>query len=126
MAHRNTSEFVRNLRASIAKWKQEQLQDITQDFQDTMKLNQYIQLTGKAYNMLKMYIDTQGTSKMDSLLQTIVDSIGPLNELSMEEQMLVEDALTHDLLEYPFTYNTNLINSFDKRNVLNTNIVPNK
>ena len=126
MSHRNTSEFVRNLRASIAKWKQEQLQDITQDFQDTMKLNQYIQLTGKAYNMLKMYIDTQGTSKIDSLLQTIVDSIGPLNELSMEEQMLVEDALTHDLLEYPFTYNTNLINSFDKRNVLNTNIVPNK
>jgi hypothetical protein len=126
MPLRNSSEFLRSLRASIAKWKQEQLHDITQDYQDTTKLNQYIQLTGIAYTMLKEYLDTQGKHKVDSLLNSIIDAIGPLNELTMEEQMLVEDALTHDLLEYPFTYNTLLINSFDKQNVLNTNIIPNK
>lgn len=126
MTERNSALFLRNFRSVLAKWKQDQLQDITQDYQDTMKLNLYIQLTGKAYNLLKDYLNKQNRYKVDSLLESIVDAIGPVEELSMEEQMLVEDALTHDLLEYPFTYNTNLIDKFDKRNILNTNIIPNK
>ena len=118
--------FIQNLRYVVAQWKHDQLRDITQEYQDTMKLNQYIKLTGLAYTMLKQYVDSQGTTKTDPLLKTILDAIGPLETLSIEEQILVEDVLTRDLLEYPFTYNTALINSFDKRNVLNTNIIPNK
>lgn len=76
--------------------------------------------------MLKKHIDTQGKSSTDPILSSIVESIGSLDDLTMEQQILVEDALTRDLLEYPFTYNTNLINSFQKSNILNTNIIPNK
>ncbi len=76
--------------------------------------------------MLKNYIQTHGKSQVDSMLKSILESIGPVDDLSLEEEMLVEHALTHDLLEYPFTYNTSLINSFQKSNILNTNIIPNK
>jgi hypothetical protein len=126
MAQRDSDEFLRTLRSAIGKWKQEQLLDVIQDAQDTRKLNDYLKLTGLAYQMLKKYIETQGKSPVDPLLETILESIGSLDTLTIEEQILVEDALTHDLLEYPFTYNTKLINSFQTSNILNTNIIPNK
>lgn len=126
MAQRDRTGFIRNLRVAIAQWKHQQLQDITQEYQDTMKLNQYLKLTGLAYNILKEYLDSQGNSKTDSLLKPIIDAIGPVENLSIEDQILVEDAFTHDLLEYPFTYNTSLIDTFDKRNIVTTNIIPNK
>lgn len=126
MTHRDIDEFVRNLRQAIGAWKQEQLIHITKETQDTQKLNEYLKLTGLAYQMLKKHIDTQGKSSTDPILSSIVESIGSLDDLTMEQQILVEDALTRDLLEYPFTYNTNLINSFQKSNILNTNIIPNK
>ena len=126
MAQRDIDDFVRNLRKAIGVWKQEQLANVTKETQDTQRLNDYLKLTGLAYQMLKKYIDTQGKSSTDPILKSILETIGTLDDLTIEEQILVEDALTRDLLEYPFTYNTNLINSFQKSNILNTNIIPNK
>ena len=126
MAQRDIDEFIRNLRGAIGAWKQDQLGNITKETQDTQKLNEYLKLTGLAYQMLKKYIETQGKSPTDPLLATIIESIGPIDDLTIEEQILIEDSFTRDLLEYPFTYNTKLINSFQKSNVLNTNIIPNK
>lgn len=123
---RDPDEFVRNLRKTVLQWKQKQLLSSLQEDQDTMKLNDYIKLTALAHEMLKNYIQSDGKAPVDPILSEILQVIGAPSSLTAEEEMLVEDALFRDLVEYPFTYNTALINSFDKRNILNTNIVPNK
>ena len=126
MVRRDSNQFVRDIRASLAEWKQEQLLTTTQDDQNTLKLNDYLKVTGLAYQMLKKYIDSHGKAPVDPVLHTIVDTIGPLDTLSLEDQLLLEDALFRDLVEYPFSYNRSLINSFEPRNVLSTKIIPNQ
>lgn len=122
---RDTDTYIRNIRGAVAKWKERQLLNTVQEEQDTTKLNGYLKLTALAHEMLKEYIDSR-SSQTDPLLRDIVNAIGPVSGLTSEELMLLEDFLFRDLIEYPFTYNTTLINSFEKRNVLNTKIVPNK
>lgn len=126
MSQRDTDQFIQHLREAIAKWKQEQLMDSLHDEQDTTKLNGYLKITALAYEMIKTYLHSQGTERYDPSLQPIIKAIGPISGLTDEEIMLVEHYLVRDLVEYPFTYNTRLINSFEKRNILNTKIVPNK
>jgi hypothetical protein len=123
---RDPDMFIQNVRASIAKWKQAQLLNTVQEDQDTTKLNGYLKITALAYEMIKGFLDSQGTQQTDPNLRDILQAIGPLSGLTSEESMLLDDYLYRDLVEYPFTYNLRLINSFDKRNAFNTNIVPNK
>ncbi len=123
---RDPDTFIQNVRASIAKWKQAQLLNTVQEDQDTTKLNGYLKITALAYEMIKGFLDSQGTQQTDPNLRDILQAIGPLSGLTSEESMLLDDYLYRDLVEYPFTYNLRLINSFDKRNAFNTNIVPNK
>ena len=122
---RDPDEYIRNVRSAIAKWKQAQLFNSVREDQDTTKLNAYLKLTSLAHQSLKDYID-QNKRQIDPVLRDIVVAIGPISGLTSEEMMLLDDYLFRDLVEYPFTYNTHLINSFEKRNVLNTKIVPNK
>jgi hypothetical protein len=122
---RDPDDYIRNVRGTIAKWKQQQLVNTVQEDQDTTKLNSYLKLTALAHQMLKDYVDTNKPQN-DPLLRDIVSAIGPVSGLTSEEIMLLDDYLFRDLVEYPFTYNTQLINSFEKRNALNTKIVPNK
>jgi hypothetical protein len=122
---RDPDDYIRNVRATVATWKQTQLLDSLHDDQDTTKLNGYLKLTALAHQMLKDYV-TSNRSQSDPLLRDIVNAIGPISGLTSEELMLLEDSLFRDLVEYPFTYNTNLINSFEKRNTFNRKIVPNK
>jgi hypothetical protein len=122
---RDPDDYIRNVRATVATWKQTQLLDSLQDDQDTTKLNGYLKLTALAHQMLKDYV-TSNKSQSDPLLRDIVNAIGPISGLTSEELMLLEDSLFRDLVEYPFKYNTNLINSFEKRNTFNRKIVPNK
>lgn len=121
---RDPDAYLRNVRGVLATWKQAQLAGTVQDDQDTTKLNGYLKLTALAYQMLKEYLD-RPTLQLDPMLREIVDAIGPVSGLTSEETMLLEDYLFRDLVEYPFTYNTRLINSFETRNVLATKIVPN-
>ncbi len=122
----STNDFVRNLRGAISIWKQQQLMDSIKEDQDNGKLNDYLKITALAHEMLKKYIDSQGQSQIDPMLNTIIESFGNLSGLTSEERMLVDEYIFRDLVEYPFTFNVGLINSFEKRNILNTNIVPNK
>lgn len=126
MPQRDTDKFIETLRDSIAKWKQDQLLESVHDDQDTTKLNSYLKLTGLAYEMLKSYLDSQGKQPFDPILQPIVNAIGPISGLSSEDAMFLEYYLFRDLVEYPFTYNTRLIDSFEKKNILDTKIIPNK
>ena len=116
--------FVKSVRAALTKWKHEQLQNSVQQDQDTTKLNLYLKKTAIAYDMLRKYLDEK--AKVDASLQPLVDILGDPSNLNSEDERLIRDFLFRDLIEYPFTYNAALINSFGKRNVLNTNIVPNK
>lgn len=122
----STNDFVRNLRGAISIWKQQQLMDSIKEDQDNGKLNDYLKITALAHEMLKKYIDSQGQSQIDPMLNTIIESFGNLSGLTSEQRMLVDEYIFRDLVEYPFTFNVGLINSFEKRNILNTNIVPNK
>lgn len=123
---RDLDEFLHSIRSALKEWKQTQLLDLLQDRQETTRLNDYIRLTGESYYMLKDYLDSNGTSTIDPLLNPILNAIEDLSKLSDEERIALDCYLFRDLVEYPFTYNTNLINSFETKNILDTNIVPNK
>ena len=126
MGQRNSDVFLQDIRSSLKLWKQTQLVELTKEAQETIKLNDYIQMASMAYYMLKDYLDSDGKSTVDPILKPILDVIGPPSELTDEERLILDSYLFRDLVEYPFTYNTSLINSFDEIDVLNTNIVPNK
>lgn len=123
---RNSHEFLRTIRKALATWKQAQLQNSVKEDQDTMKLNLFLKQTANAYYMLKDYLDSNTAIVSDPSLRQIVEIIGDKQQLSDEQEMLLRDSLFRDLIEYPFTYNTTLINGFSNSNALNTNIVPNK
>jgi hypothetical protein len=122
----STNEFVQNLRNSISIWKQQQLIESIQEDQDNGKLNDYLKITAMAHDLLKKYVESEGKSQIDSTLNTIIQAIGNLSGLTTEQRMMLEEYIFRDLVEYPFTFNVGLINSFEQRNVLDTNIVPNK
>ena len=123
---RDSDQFLRNIRGLLGQWKQQELMEAIHDDQDTTKLNQYIKMTAFAYNMLNQYIKSNGQSKFDVSLGDILQAIGNVELLNREERMLLQEYFFNDLIEYPFTYNTSLINSFQKRNAVNTNFVPNQ
>lgn len=123
---RDSDQFLRNVRAAILQWKQSQLQSSIKEDQDTNNLNVFLKQTAVAYDTLKNYLGTPTTDLSDKSLSEILIAIGNKAELTDEEEMLLQEYLFRDLIEYPFTYNTALINSFQKTNALNTKIVPNK
>ena len=123
---KNSEQVLRNVRAAVAKWKHSYLQTSVKDDQDTTKLNLFLQQTANAYHTLKEYLDSPTASISDPSLQIILEAIGDKHALSQDDEMMLQDYLFRDLIEYPFTYNTSLINSFERTDVLNTNIVPNK
>lgn len=123
---RDSDQFLRNIRGVLGQWKQQQLTNAIHEEQDTTKLNEYIKMTSLAYDMLQEYVKSNGKSRMDVSLGDIFRAIGSVENLNREERMLLQEYLFRDLIEYPFTYNTSLINSFQKRNAVNTNFVPNQ
>jgi hypothetical protein len=123
---RESDQFLRNVRAAITQWKQSQLQNSVQDDQDTTKLNLFLEQTAVAYKNLKQYLESESYDLSDFSLSPILEAIGNKHQLSHEEEVLLREYLFRDLIEYPFTYNTTLINSFRTTNALNTKIVPNK
>jgi hypothetical protein len=120
------TEFIDKVRQEITAFKISELQSSIEEDQDTEKLNGYLKITSLAYEMLKRYVDTNGASQLDPLLRRIGIVLRNGKGLTQEEKMLVKEYLFRDLIEYPFTYNSVLINSFDKSEVFNTNIIPNK
>ena len=117
---------LRNIRIAVARWKQAQLFQSIQEDQDTTKLNDYLKITALAYDILKNYVQTGNESRLDDSLIMITSQIGPVDSLSRDEKMMLQEYLLRDLIEYPFTYNIELSNSFKKKNILDTNIIPNK
>ena len=58
--------------------------------------------------------------------EALKGALGDPTTLSMDERIQILQSLFRDLIEFRFTYDTTLINSFTPEEVLDTNIISNK
>lgn len=107
-------------RAKILEWKKKQIDDITRESQDTSVLNTYLRDSAALYKAIK--------DKLEGRTEIVGRGLDfNMNVASgMERANLLSTAYS-DLVEFPFTYNKNLIDSFPKTNSLeHAEIIPNQ
>jgi len=110
-----------DFRAKILEWKRKQIDNLTRESQDTTVLNKYLRDSADLYKTIK--------DKLEGRTE-IVGGGGidyNLNVSSGMERANLLSAAYSDLVEFPFTYSKNLINSFPKTNSLeHAEIIPNQ
>jgi len=110
-----------DFRAKILEWKKKQIDNVTRESQDTTDLNKYLRDSADLYKTIK--------DKLEGRTE-IVGGGGidyNLNVSSGMERANLLSAAYSDLVEFPFTYSKNLINSFPKTNSLeHAEIIPNQ
>jgi hypothetical protein len=110
-----------DFRAKILEWKRKQIDNVTRESQDTTVLNKYLRDSADLYKTIK--------DKLEGRTE-IVGGGGidfNLNVSSGMERANLLSAAYSDLVEFPFTYSKNLINSFPKTNSLeHAEIIPNQ
>lgn len=110
-------------RMALSQWKQKQLDTILGDKQNTTALNAYLKKTKDLYERMKNFIEKNTSSgNIDSELLT---TIGNPANFSTNTRINILHTLFRDLIEFPFTYDKTLINSFTDEEALETNIIPN-
>lgn len=119
-----TNEQSDNFRRVISQWKQKQLETLIGDDQDTLKLNAYLKKASEAYTDMKAYIEEN--KKKTTIDKVLLEALGDPTSFSTDTRINILHTLFRDLVEFPFTYDTTLINSFDGEEVLDTEIVGNK
>jgi hypothetical protein len=110
-----------DFRAKILEWKRKQIDNVTRESQDTTVLNKYLRDSADLYKTIK--------DKLEGRTEIIggggIDY--NLNVSSGMERANLLSAAYSDLVEFPFTYSKNLINSFPKTNSLeHAEIIPNQ
>jgi len=110
-----------DFRAKILEWKKKQIDNVTRESQDTTVLNKYLRDSADLYKTIK--------DKLEGRTELIggggIDY--NLNVSSGMERANLLSAAYSDLVEFPFTYSKNLINSFPKTNSLeHAEIIPNQ
>ena len=118
------SERLAQFRRVLSAWKQKELNGILGNNQDTLALNLYSKKTVQVYYALKDYIDEGSALTINE--PELTDVLGDPETLTMDERFQILQSLFRDLIEFRFTYDTELINSFNPEEKLNTNIVPNE
>lgn len=118
-----TNEHADNFRRILSEWKQSQLDALIGEDQDTLKLNAYLKKASDTYASMKEYIED---NKKGSIDKQLIEALGDPREFSTDTRINILHTLFRDLVEFPFTYDTTLINSFDGEEVLHTEIVGNK
>lgn len=113
-----------NFRKALSKWKQTQLENIIGEDQDTLALNSYLKRTSEQYEDMKNYIEEN--KKSDRLDKELLAMVGNPQEFSTDTRINILHTLFRDLIEFPFTYDTVLINSFNEDEAVKRNIVGNK
>jgi hypothetical protein len=110
-----------DFRAKILEWKRKQIDNVTRESQDTTVLNKYLRDSADLYKTIK--------DKLEGRTE-IIGGEGidyNLNVSSGMERANLLSAAYSDLVEFPFTYSKNLINSFPKTNSLeHAEIIPNQ
>jgi hypothetical protein len=105
-------------RAKLLEWKEKHIDTITRESQDQTILNTYLKESATLYKRIR---DTLEGRSQDNDLNLDLDTTS-----GMERADLLSAAYS-DLVEFPFTYDKKLINSFPKKNSLEgAEIIPNQ
>ena len=120
-------ERVNEIRSHVLTWKKKLLNAMTKDNQDTLVLNKFRnELVSFFYLLRDVMEGYDPTPELESheVWATIKDYF-PLHDGI--ERIDLTHSLYRDLVEFPFTFNSKLINAFLKKNSLeNAEILPNK
>jgi hypothetical protein len=115
------STRVDTFRKAISSWKKNQLDTTIGEEQDTLLLNAYTKKTADLYYSLKNYIENNTALSVTD--DTLNEALGDPTTLTMDERIQILQSLFRDLIEFRFTYDTKLINSFRSEEALDTNII---
>jgi hypothetical protein len=118
------SARVDTFRKALSSWKKNELDTTIGEEQDTLLLNAYTKKTADLYYSLKSYIENNTSLSVTD--ETLNEALGDPTTLTMDERIQILQSLFRDLIEFRFTYDTTLINSFTSEEALDTNIIPNK
>ena len=105
-------------RAKLLEWKSKRIEEITRQNQDQTVLNSYLKEAADLYKSIRDKLEGRAEfSESDFDLDTVS---------GMERADLLSAAYS-DLVEFPFTYKKELINSLPKKNSLEgAEIIPNQ
>lgn len=123
-SYNQTNPQADTFRAAISEWKQKQLDSILGDNQDTQALNAYLKKTKETYQSIKNYIESK--SDETRIDKELLISMGDPKTYSPDTRINILHTLTRDLLEFPFTFDRALTNSFTDDEAVQTKIIPNK
>ena len=105
-------------RAKVLNWKSEHIDEITRQNQDQTVLNTYLKEAADLYKAIR--------EKVEGRSQAIILDFD-LDTVSGMERADLLSAAYSDLVEFPFTYKKELINSFSKKNSMEgAEIIPNQ
>lgn len=105
-------------RARLLDWKTKHIDEITRQNQDQTVLNTYLKEAADLYKSIREKVEGRSQG---NVLDFDLDTFS-----GMERADLLSSAYS-DLVEFPFTYKKELINSFSKKNSLEgAEIIPNQ
>ena len=109
-------------RAKLLNWKSKRIDEITRENQDQTVLNKYLKEAADLYKAIREKVEGRAEFTGGAAIPDF-----DLNTLSGMERADLLSAAYSDLVEFPFTYKKELINSFPKKNSLEgAEIIPNQ
>lgn len=120
----STNAQTEKFRAALSRWKQNQVDTILGENQDTIILNTYLKKARSLYTMLSDHIEQGKPIIEEESIQEVLSALP--SEMDTDTRITILHSLFRDLVEFPFTYDTVYTNSLQKEEVLNTNILSNK
>jgi hypothetical protein len=116
-------------RTVLLHWKKSFLSELTKEAQDTTVLNTFLKECAILFYELRNVIEGQ-KARRALVSHPIWKRIQKLHIFPVQEPLLrmeLSQIIFRDLIEFPFTFNSRLANSFMNQNSLeHTQIVPNK
>jgi len=105
-------------RAKLLEWKSKRIDEITRQNQDQTVLNLYLKEAANLYKSIREQLEGRSEGNILNL---------DLSMVSGMERADILSAAYSDLVEFPFTYKKELINSLPKKNSLEgAEIIPNQ
>ena len=121
-----TNVKIDEFRMALSKWKQNHVDSILGENQDTVVLNAYLKKTGGLYNQLQQHIEMGKPLQLNSEVEEILEFLPETSTLDENTRTQLLHILFRDLIEFPFTYDTHHTNSMKKEEAFDTNILSNK
>lgn len=108
-------------RLALATWKRDSLNSFTENQQDPTKLNSFLAtLTSLFFEFQKVLEGNRPSSFLEhhELWKRLTGEIPFFPVQSPLERTVFKQILYRDLVEFPFTFNTDLIDRFPEKNSL--------